>query len=153
MRRAWGFTLLELLVVLGIIGILMGLTAFQYRRIEAQQAKASFYTGIQRLFWEGATAAASRGQTLELVRQGNRLIVRTSSPPYKTLRTLDIPEGVEVDLPDGSLADFTPPGRVRFQGHFPKDCGNGYAFRVKGGKGQSRCYRVSYIGEVQEVRP
>jgi len=153
MRQARGLTLLELLVVLGLVALLSGLFFFSYRKTMAQQTKASFETGVQRLFWEAATAAASRGETLVLERRGNRLIVRSQSNPTRTLRVLAIPDNVSLDLPEDELALFSPPGRVWFRSLFPRDCGSGFGFRLLTGEGGERCYRVSYIGEVLEVLP
>jgi len=151
MRRAGGFTLLELLVVLGILGGLLTLAFVQFRQTEAQQAKASFITSIQRLFWETSTAAASRGITLTLERKGDRLLVYPKGHSDKVYRSLEIPSGVTVHLPEGVLADFTPPGRIKFKSIFPKDCNNQYGFKVTNDQGQSRCYQISYIGEVKEI--
>ncbi len=152
MKRSRGFTLLELLIVIAVLGVLFTLTAFQSRKIEAHQAEAAFYTSLERLFWEAATAAASRGQSLKLIREGQVLLVETESTPARTVRELAIPEGVEVALPEGTLATFTPPGRVNFSSDFPRDC-QGPSFEVTTRQGTQRCYRVSLIGEVEVVEP
>jgi len=152
MKRSRGFTLLELLIVIAVLGVLFTLTAFQSRKIEAHQAEAAFYTSLERLFWEGSTAAASRGRTLLLIRRDNDLIVRLRTAPRTVIRQVEIPEGVEVGLPEGRLAVFTPPGRVRFRALFPRDC-QGPSFKVTTRQGTERCYRVSLIGEVEVVEP
>lgn len=152
MGRARGLTLIELLVVLAMLGVLFTLTAFQSRRVMAEQDEAAFYTRVQRIFWDASTAAASRGQTLLLIRNGDTLIVREKGGSRKVLRRVEIPEGMRVSLPEGRLAVFTPPGRVRFRPRFPQDC-EGPSFKVTTPGGSERCYRVSVIGEVEEVRP
>jgi len=152
MKRWSGFTLLELLVAIAVLGIVLALTAFQSRKIEAHQAESAFYAGLERLFWEASTAAASRGRALVLLRDGDRLIVRLRTPPRTVIRALEIPENVEVGLPDGRLAIFTPPGRVRFRPAFPQAC-QGPSFAVTTSRGTERCYRVSLIGEVEVMTP
>lgn len=148
MERPRGFTLLELIAVVAMVAALFALAAFQSRRLEAQQERAAFFTSLERLFWQAATASASRGRPLRLVRTGEVLRVETLDAPPKTLLRLEIPEGVTVDLPEGTLATFTPPGRVHFAPSFPKTCG-GPSFAAALPEGLRRCYRISLIGEVE----
>ena len=152
MRRTSGFTLLELLIVVAVLGIILALVTFQFRKIEARQTESAFYASLERLFWEASTAAASRGRSLTLRRNGDRLVVRLRSAPRTMIRELEIPEGIEVNLPEGALAVFTPPGRVRFKPAFPREC-QAPSFKVTTRQGDERCYRVSLIGEVEVVKP
>lgn len=69
---------------------------------------------ISQLFWQGTTAAASRGITAELVRAGDTLKVR-NSVDHSIIRELELPAGVTTTIPDGGpLLLFRAPGRIEF---------------------------------------
>lgn len=148
-----GFTLLEVLVVTAIIGVVAGLSAFEGRRVAAGREERAAVTSIRQMFWQGATAAASRGLTAELVRSGPDLIIR-SREDGRELRRTTLPASVSTDLPEGTLLYFGAPGRVCFTpppacSSDPRDAAFPNPFAVLAGRRTSRL-TVSLIGDVSE---
>ncbi|AEB11452.1 prepilin-type N-terminal cleavage/methylation domain-containing protein [Marinithermus hydrothermalis] len=141
-----GFTLIEFLIVATILGVALSIAAFEgWRMLRGQEQRAAV-SSVQQLFWQGATAAASRGARLELVRVGRVLEVRAEADG-RVLRRFELPDGVTTNLPEGRLAVFTPPGRVNLAASFPNP------FTVRAG-GRTYRFTVSLIGEVKaEVVP
>lgn len=111
MRDKNGFSILELLVVIAIISILGTIGALNGRRIaQGRTAEASLAT-LQQSIWQGATSAASRGTTIELVRTGTELILRDATSS-ETIRTMELDDAVTTNLPEGVALRFLPPGKV-----------------------------------------
>ena len=111
MRDKRGFSILELLVVIAIISILGTIGALNGRRIaQGRTAEASLAT-LQQSIWQGATSAASRGTTIELVRTDAELVLRDAASG-ETIRTLELDDAVTTNLPQGVALRFLPPGKV-----------------------------------------
>ncbi len=147
MRRRLGLTLLELLVVLALVGLLLALTGMNARKTIERQEEAAFVTGVKRLFWDGGTRASSLGETLELRREQQMLVLYKDTTPIRRLR---IPEGTTIDLPGGRIATFLPTGKVELE--LTASCSPYPSFAVQNASGR-RCLEVSRIGEVREVLP
>lgn len=110
MRRK-GFTVVELLIVLAIIGIVGAIGFINGRTIaEGRRADASLAT-LQQSIWQGASAAASRGRSVELVRAGFELVLREADSG-DVIRTLEMDDAIETNLPSGVALLFLPPGKV-----------------------------------------
>lgn len=136
-------SLTELLVVIAIIAVALSIAALNGRQMLLSQEQAAFLRSLQGLFWQGATEAASRGETLILSRQGNRLEIRRGN---QVLRRLDIPQEANLSLSDGDILRFTPPGKVESPSGGILSAP--VAFTVTIGP-RSYTYRVSLIGEVK----
>ncbi|MBW7929664.1 MAG: prepilin-type N-terminal cleavage/methylation domain-containing protein, partial [Fimbriimonadaceae bacterium] len=74
-----GFSLSEILIVLAIVGTLAGVGFVFGRQILQGQQNRSAINTVQQSVWQGATAAASRGITAELFRNGRVLQVRNQA--------------------------------------------------------------------------
>lgn len=109
-RRA-GFSLIELLILLAVLGLIAGVIAVNGRRVAAGQAQRAAIDSVRQSVWEGATAAAARGVGTELVRTATGLDVKETGSGT-LLRSFDLPSGVATNLPMGQVLRFTPPGRV-----------------------------------------
>ncbi len=113
--RSSGFTIIEMLIVLAIIGVLAGVAFISGRQVLRGQQDRSAVNTIQQSVWQGATAAASRGIRAVLNRNGMVLEIRelnddgTMEAP---LRTFELPADVVFNLPQGKTLVFTPPGKV-----------------------------------------
>ncbi|UZX14413.1 prepilin-type N-terminal cleavage/methylation domain-containing protein [Thermus sp. PS18] len=138
-----GMTLIELLVVVGLLLVIFAIAVFNSRKTLRGQEQAAFLRSLQGFFWQGATEAASRGALLDVVFTGNRLEIRDGA---RTLRILEVPQGVSLDLPTGVVARLTPPGKV------VDATGNNLTqplrFRVSSDS-RSYTYVISLIGEVK----
>lgn len=143
-KKPQGFTLLELLVVMAILGVAAGLGIAQLRNLGQRQQAAAAVDQIRQLFWQGATAAASRGGTnFLLVRSGNVLQVQ-SQADGSVLRSVTLPNGVTCSLGNGTLATFTSPGKVNYSSSFPAN----RQFTVSA-NGRTFTLTATLIGEVR----
>lgn len=141
-RSDQGITLIELLIVIAILGIVMGIGVINGRRIGQQQSARGAVATFQQSVWQGATAAASRGITVELVRTADGLaLVNVAND--KVLRAYDVPSSVVINA-DNPILRFLPPGKVDFSTleALPDD------LIVDTGEGRYRL-EISLIGEVE----
>jgi prepilin-type N-terminal cleavage/methylation domain-containing protein len=144
-RKPMGFTLLELIVVMAVLGVAAGIGIAQLRNLGQRQQAAATVDQIRQLFWQGATAAASRGGTnFLLVRSGNTLRVQSQNDA-SVLRSVTLPSGVSCSLGEGTLATFTSPGKVIFSSSFPAN--RQFTVSVNG---QSVTLTATLIGEVRQ---
>lgn len=139
-----GFTMLELIMVMAILGITFTIGAVGSRSILQRQEFSATLRSIKQLFWQGATIASSRSLNLELVRSGNTLTLRRTGTTT-TYRTVTLPTGFTFSLSDGTLANFTPPGKVNMAGSLSNQFTASF-------KSETYQLTVSQIGEVKEVK-
>lgn len=145
LKSPGGFTFLELLVVMAIIGVLAGLGFVSGRQILRGQQNRSAINTIQQAVWQGATAAASRGITAELYRDGRTLAIRDKADS-RVIRDFELPADVQFSLPAGASLVFTPPGKVDLA-----SLENLPALTLNT-NGQAYTMKVSLIGEVKMER-
>jgi hypothetical protein len=124
-----------MLVVLGGIMVMSG------RKVTQEQQARAGVNSIRQIIWQGATAAASRGQNLLLVRTNNVLEIKVESSPTTVVRKATLPSNFSTTLPQGNLYKFLPPGRLNFNSVSS-------TFTAKLG-GRNYSFTVSQIGEVQ----
>ena len=142
MRRRGGFSLLELLAVIAVLGIAFGMVALGSRKIlQGQEERAAVVT-LEQMFRHGATAAASRGEALELVRTGRVLVVRPQGGS-RVIKRAELPKDVVLALPEGQVATFSSPGMVNIDPD---------TFTVETQK-ETYQLTVSLIGEVKKEVP
>lgn len=110
-RRELGFSVVELLIVLAILGIVLSIGIFNGRQALAAQEQRSAVTSIQQSVWQGATAASARGEIVTLRREGQDLVLRVGHNG-RVLRTETMPDGVKTNIRQGTILVFTPPGRI-----------------------------------------
>lgn len=138
-RSKRGFTIIEMLVILAILGVLLALFAFMGRgALDTQQEKAAIRS-IQQSVWQGASAASARGRNTELKLVGRNVEVREVGSG-RLIRTEELPNGVTTNLP---TLVFTPPGKISDASFALVEDG----ITVTGSKGTTRLV-VSIIGEV-----
>ncbi len=149
MRHGKGFSLIELLIVIAIIAIIASLAVLSWRNALKQQEEAAALHKLAGIFWLGTTRSTSEGRELYLCKQGNTLTIRRKGASVcdgAVVYELALPKDVSVELNDGRLIRFTPPGKIDFIGgnfHNP--------FVVTTDKGRYQ-YKISIIGEVQVTR-
>lgn len=139
-----GITLLEVLVVIGIIAIVAGIGFTSARLIARNAADRGAIATFQQSVWQGATSAAARGLVVELQRQGNELVL-VEAASGRQLRTFDLPAGVIIPV-DNPILTFLPPGKVSTESleGLPAD------FQISTNAG-SYSVEISVIGEVRAV--
>jgi prepilin-type N-terminal cleavage/methylation domain-containing protein len=138
-----GFSLLEILIVLAIIGILAGLIAVGSRAIlRGQENRSSLYS-MRQIFWQGASSAASRGLNLNLVRSGDVIQVIDPLKPSSSqlIRKVELSDDATLSLPQGTIATFSPTGKVIIAA-----ANNPFTFTADG---KTYRFTVSLIGEVR----
>lgn len=141
--RRHGFTLLELLVVMAILAVVVGLVVMNGRPIVQGQAQQAAVRTMQQSVWQGATMAASRGVTTSLILAGNDLEVRNSDT-NEVIRRFELPEEVSLNIADGTILIFTPPGKVLASSL--SDLPSPFQITANG---QARNLEISLIGEVR----
>jgi type II secretory pathway pseudopilin PulG len=136
-----GLSLLEILVIIAIIAVLAGLIAIGSRAIlTGQQNRSSLYS-MRQIFWQGASAATSRGLILRLERAGDIIrVVNPEKPADAPVRKVELSRDSTLSLGDGEIATFSPTGKVTMT--------NGNTFTLSA-DGKSYRFTVSLIGEVK----
>jgi hypothetical protein len=124
--------------VLAILGILFGLGAVGSRTIlRGQQNRSSLYS-VRQIFWQGASAAASRGVPLTLTYTSGGLEVKEGS---KVIRTVELSKDTTLSLPKGQIATFSPSGKATITAGT-----NPFTLTTEG---KTYSFTVSLIGEVK----
>lgn len=103
-----------------MLAIVAGIAVPNGRRILQGQEQRSAVTSIQQTVWQGATAAAARGNEVYLERTGDAFTL-TEDGTGKVLKTFDLPDGVSTNWPKGVKLTFTPPGKVASLAVLPSD--------------------------------
>lgn len=114
-HRSRGFTLLELLIVVAILGVVLGLTGILGRAIARQASERAALNTVQQSVWQGATLAAARGFRTELCRAGVELAIHRvdgDACEGPVLRRFEIDPNVSLSFAEGSVMVFTPPGTI-----------------------------------------
>lgn len=138
-----GFSLLEILVILAIVGILAGIVTIAGRAIlRGQENRSSLYS-MRQIFWQGASAASSRGLNLTLVRSGDVVQVIDPAKPVasQVIRKIELSDDATLNLPQGTIATFSPTGKVSID-----SSNNPFTFSANG---KNYRFTVTLIGEVK----
>lgn len=141
MNDTKGFTLLELLIVIAVIGIVGGLAFVNGHRIAQRQEASGAIATFQQSVWQGATAAASRGSVVELNRTDDGLELVDLNRD-RVLRRYELPSEVSIGA-ENPILRFLPPGKVDLSTLPDREKG----LMVSTGQGDYRL-KVSLIGEV-----
>jgi len=112
LRTTGGFSIIELLIVLAILGIITGVVVMTGRPIVRGQEGLAAVKSMQQSVWQGATMAASRGVRTSLFYTGTSLEVRNATT-NAVIRRFDFPAGASINVTAGTaFLQFTPPGKV-----------------------------------------
>lgn len=104
-----GITLVELIIVVGILGVVLAIGIFNGRQALIQRQEDAALNTIRQVIWQGATAASSRGREVTLHLNNRTLQLRVGA---SVIRSDDLPAGVSTNLPQGLVLAFSPPGKV-----------------------------------------
>jgi prepilin-type N-terminal cleavage/methylation domain-containing protein len=109
-----GFSLLEILVVLAVLGILLSIAALVGRDIIRKQNELSAVSQVKQLLWGAGSSVNARGTSGVLRRTGNKLeIIDTlTTSPNKTLSEVTLDSAVTTNLPSGDSLVFLSSGRI-----------------------------------------
>lgn len=105
--------MIELLIVIAIIGIILGFGVFNGRQALTSQQERAAVNSIRQSAWQGATAASARGVAVWMTLEEGELLLRQGSNDGRVIRREELPQGLETNIPSGTLLVFTPPGKVR----------------------------------------
>lgn len=116
MRDSRGFSLVEILIVLGVLSTALGIVFYGGRQILERQIQRSAISQVRQAIWQGASTATSQDKELVLVRSGDALELRTTVSPVKTVQRYELPKGTVNALPasPNNLLNFQPSGLVSF---------------------------------------
>jgi prepilin-type N-terminal cleavage/methylation domain-containing protein len=105
-----GFSLLEILVVIAVIGILAGIGLFNGRQIIRNQNEVASIQQLRQLIARATTAVNAQGKSGTLNRSGTLLKVVDGN--NKTLMEMTLDKNVVTNLPQGNSLVFLPTGRI-----------------------------------------
>lgn len=141
-RSTGGFTVVELLIVVAIIGVVVGIGVINGRRVKDNQDDAASVRSLQQTVWQGATAAAARGRVVTMRLEESELMLRVGSGASgQIVRREALPKGVSTNMPQGEVLIFTPPGKI-------ESLEGKQAFYLESSRGRSNI-EFSIIGEVR----
>ncbi len=132
-----------MLIILGVVGIIFGISVFAYRQVQLGQEARAAISSIRLIMAHGATAASSRGLTLNLIKNGNSLQVQTSDATPVVITKEILPALIASQMPSASpILSFNSVGRVVFPAGFTNPI-------TLSSRGQTYKLTVSLIGEVK----
>jgi len=138
-QRAAGFTLLELLIVLAVLGLALGLLAMGVSRIQSDEADRAAIETFQLALLDAAGAASARGASLTIHWLGDELVVREDAD---VVRRWPFPADTQTTLEPDELVTFTPSGRIESLADLPDPLS--FTWR-----GETRTLAVSLVGQSQ----
>jgi prepilin-type N-terminal cleavage/methylation domain-containing protein len=105
-----GFSLLEILVVIAVIGILAGIGLFNGRQIIRNQNEVASIQQLRQLISRATTAVNARLSSGTLNRSGT--LIKVVDDKNKTLMEMTLDKNVVTNLPEGNSLVFLPTGRI-----------------------------------------
>ena len=112
-KHVSGFTMLELLMVIAVLGIIAPIGWVSGRSIIRGQQQSSSINAVRQSIWQGATSAAARNAQVDLIVDGTELrLVRNDN--NRVLRRFEMPDSgfnITRDMPY-TLLSFTRSGQV-----------------------------------------
>jgi prepilin-type N-terminal cleavage/methylation domain-containing protein len=105
-----GFTTIEILVVIAVIGILAGIGLFNGRQIIRKQNEVASIQQLRQLISRATTAVNAQGKSATLKRSGT--LIKVVDDNNKTLLEMTLDKNVVTNLPEGNSLVFLPTGRL-----------------------------------------
>lgn len=141
-----GYTTIELLIVIAIIGILAGVGLFNGRQIIRNQNEVASIQQLRQLISRATTALNAQGKSGTLNRSGT--LIKVVDGNNKTLMEMTLDKNVVTNLPEGSSLVFLPTGRISSASLAALP-----ALEIKAA-GKTFGLEISVIGELRaEVKP
>jgi prepilin-type N-terminal cleavage/methylation domain-containing protein len=112
-KNTMGFTMLELLIVMTIVGILASITFVSGRQIMRTQEETAVLSQFKQIVSRGASTASARGISIVLNRTNSNFILRENTTAQKELQRFTLPSGVTINLSNGTILEFTPSGLIK----------------------------------------
>ena len=90
-KHVSGFTMLELLMIIAVLGIIAPIGWMSGRSVIRGQQQSSSLNAVRQSIWQGATSAAARNTQVNLIVDGTELrLVRNDN--NRVLRRFEMPE-------------------------------------------------------------
>lgn len=109
--RTNGFSLVELLAVILIVGVVLSIALFNARGIREGEAARGTATAFQQMLWQAGTAASARFEPVVLSRQGSKFVLQGQTS-QEVIRSEEIPVTVSTTFPTDKTLLFIPSGRI-----------------------------------------
>ena len=145
-----GFTMIEIMIVLAILGVLLGISLLNGRQIINRQKEVASVQQFRQLVERATTTANARGITAQLVRTGP-LIKVVNTADNKSLMEMNLDQNVTSDLPENESLVFLSTGRIDPVSLLSLPGSNSFEIQTSG---KTYTLNMSIIGEVKlEVSP
>jgi prepilin-type N-terminal cleavage/methylation domain-containing protein len=139
--RAHGFTMLELLIVMAIVGVLASIAFVSGRQIMQKQEASSTISQLRQILSRGGSVASARGKEIQL-KYTNHEFILSEKVSAKVVQSFKVPSGVSLSIADNSVIEFAPSGLIKSLASVPNPV-------YVSAHGKNYQLRLSIIGEMK----
>ncbi len=138
-----GFTMLELLIVIAIVGILASIVLISGRQIVLGQEGPATISQLKQIVSRGGSVAAARGKDVQLKYQNREFILR-EKVSEKHIQSFKVPTSVSINLSEGAVLEFAPSGMVKSLASIPNPV-------IVSSSNKTQQLQLSIIGQIKVI--